>query len=96
MAEKLLANTDRYNDTAIASRDILDLAMMIEAWGAIPDEAWQKAKAAYGESAVKAFHRSVELINQSDHLQYCLARLQFDPHRTTNLVPILNQERARL
>ena len=28
-AEKLLANTDRYNDKAVASRDIIDLAMMM-------------------------------------------------------------------
>jgi hypothetical protein len=32
-AEKLLANTDRYIDKAVASRDIIDLAMMVGHWG---------------------------------------------------------------
>lgn len=54
-AEKLLANTDRYADTSTASRGIIDLALMIQGWGPIPDVAWEKAGNAYGESAEKAF-----------------------------------------
>lgn len=35
-AEKLLANADRGSDRGVWSRDIIDLAMMIEHWGEIP------------------------------------------------------------
>ncbi len=43
-AEKLLANADRYNDVSVMSRDIIDLAIMINHWGEIPQAAWQKAQ----------------------------------------------------
>ena len=46
VAEKLLANADRWNDTAIRSRDLIDLAVMRES-GKLPTEAINKADAAY-------------------------------------------------
>ena len=51
-AEKWLANADRWNDTAVLSRDAIDLAFMLQAWGG--DEAREAragavlATAAYG------------------------------------------------
>ena len=46
-AEKLLANADRWPDKAVYSRDIIDLSMMIAAWGDVPAAAWQKARDGY-------------------------------------------------
>ena len=50
-AEKWLANADRWNDTAVLSRDAIDLAFMLQAWG--EDEAGAGAilaVAAYGKA----------------------------------------------
>jgi hypothetical protein len=43
-AEKLLANADRALDRSQMSRDLIDLAMMIEAWRSIPATPWKKRK----------------------------------------------------
>lgn len=50
-AEKWLANADRWNDNAVLSRDAIDLAFMLKAWG--EDEARAgaaRAVAAYGKT----------------------------------------------
>jgi len=77
-AEKLLANADRGLDKAQTSRDIIDLAMMIDHWGAIPDSAWNKARQAYGEHVVKAFRASVRLICDRDYLKHCLRAMRME------------------
>ncbi|MDP2785855.1 MAG: nucleotidyl transferase AbiEii/AbiGii toxin family protein [Sulfurimicrobium sp.] len=77
-AEKLLANTDRYADISTASRDIIDLALMIQGWGPIPEIAWEKVGNAYGESAGKAFNSAIEMTARHGHLAACLKKLQMD------------------
>jgi len=77
-AEKLLANADRGLDKAQTSRDIIDLAMMIDHWGAIPDQAWSKVKQAYGDHAVKAFHDSAKLLCDRNYLKHCLRTLHME------------------
>ena len=77
-AEELLANADRGLDEAQTSRDIIDLAMMIDHWGAIPDRAWDKVKQAYGEHVVKAFHDSAKLVCDRDYLKHCLRTLHME------------------
>lgn len=47
---KLLANADRFR---FDIKDILDLCMMRQSWGAVPVEAWDAAVAVYGVEAVK-------------------------------------------
>ncbi|RYY80183.1 MAG: nucleotidyl transferase AbiEii/AbiGii toxin family protein [Moraxellaceae bacterium] len=74
-AEKLLANTDRGLDKSTASRDIIDLAMMIHHWGDIPVEAWNKAEEAYGEVVAKAFNASLQLIKDESYLRQCLKKM---------------------
>ncbi len=76
--EKLLANTDRYADKATANRDLIDLAMMIEAWGSIPQSAWIKARQAYGDSVNQAFEKARTLLQQPDQLADCLKRLHME------------------
>lgn len=85
-AEKLLANTDREGDIAATSRDIIDLAMMINRWGPIPDEAWRKARLAYGKSVDRAYAKAIQRIENSDYLSDCLAKMQMQMQMQTNVL----------
>ncbi|TAK92401.1 MAG: hypothetical protein EPO06_00895 [Burkholderiaceae bacterium] len=85
-AEKLLANADRYNDIATASRDIIDLAMMINQWGPIPQAAWQKVRQAYGESAEKAYGKAIDLMSDAGYLSECLNKMQMDQQRSAQIL----------
>ncbi len=54
-AEKFLANADRGLDTSTLSRDIVDLAFMMEGWSKADAEAGMAiARAAYGQSVPRA------------------------------------------
>ena len=54
-AEKFLANTDRGLDASTLSRDIVDLAFMIEGWSRQDaDAGMAMAKMAYGDSVLRA------------------------------------------
>lgn len=77
-AEKLLANADRYLDSAVASRDIIDLAMMIDGWGAIPTAAWEKARGAYGCTIDKAYEGAVNKIRDRDYLLSCIKKMDME------------------
>jgi hypothetical protein len=46
-AQKLLANSDRWADRNVLSRDLIDLGMLRARVGEIPPEAWAKAEGAY-------------------------------------------------
>lgn len=75
-AEKLLANADRFMDRSAMSRDIIDLLVMEERWGSIPQEAWEKASAAYGDSVQHAFLKARELLADNPaYLAECLAKM---------------------
>lgn len=81
-AEKLLANADRGLDQSTMSRDMIDLAMMMMAWGDIPDEAIIKTMAAkgYGSAIQRCFNTSLALMKQREetHLHKSLHRMQMD------------------
>lgn len=77
-AEKLLANTDRWADTSANNRDIIDLSMMIHHWGAIPVEAWDKVRQAYGASAEQAFLKAIHAVTDEAHLARCLVKMGMD------------------
>jgi hypothetical protein len=77
-AEKFLANDDRWNDEAVLSRDAIDLAFMIEEWGAAAArEGCAAARGAYGDSveaSAKAAAR--KLIRKKDYFKKCVAGLR--------------------
>ena len=50
-AEKLLANSDRWADRQVLSRDLIDLGALRSSIGPIPAEAWRKVEAAYRTAA---------------------------------------------
>ena len=72
VATKLLANDDRWADTSTFSRDLIDLAMMIEAWGPIPAVALKKAEAAYGRAIHDYFDRGLALLRDDRYRNECL------------------------
>ena len=51
-AEKLLANSDRWADHQVLSRDVIDLSALRQKIGPVPDAVWRKVEPAY-KSAVR-------------------------------------------
>lgn len=85
-AEKFLANDDRWSDEAVLSRDAIDLAFMLEEWGAAAArEGCAAARAAYGasvETAARAAAR--KLLEKKDYFRKCVSGLRVT--RTATLV----------
>ena len=77
-AVKLLANADRCSDVSTASRDAIDLAMLIEHWGTVPEEAWAKARRAYGQSIDTSYMRAIELVSDQAYLARCLKMMAME------------------
>ena len=75
-AEKLLANADRCGDLSVASRDAIDLAMLIAHWGAIPEEAWAKARRAYGQSIDRSYAKAIAMVSDRTYLARAIALYQ--------------------
>ena len=88
-AEKLLANADRGLDKSVMSRDMIDLAMMIGTWGAIPLVAWEKAERAYGAHVGRAFAQSVALMMDADYLAGCLEKMRMDVNLRVQIMDTL-------
>lgn len=74
VAEKLLANSDRWAADEVDSRDLIDLAMMLDT-GRIPLAAWTKAGRAYG-SIEADLEKAKAHIARPGRLARCLANLQ--------------------
>lgn len=91
-ATKLLANADRWKDLATNSRDIIDLAMMINTWGSIPAEAWHKAKVAYGEIVAKNFEKACAMAHDSAHILKCLERMGMEQKFAQTIQGALSSE----
>lgn len=78
MTSKLLANSDRWNDRAVFSRDVIDLIMLNPSKEEL-NKALQKAHLAYGDSIHKDLHKALEtLLVNNDRLQECINRLEMD------------------
>ena len=94
-AEKLLANADRALDRSQMSRDLIDLAMMIQAWGPIPAAAMKKAEAAYGHAICDYFDRGLTLLRDGRHRDECLRAMAMAPSLGTTIVAVLDQQQSR-
>lgn len=78
IASKLLANSDRWNDQAVFSRDIIDLVMLDPGKDEL-NKALQKAHSAYGDSIHKDLHKALEaLLVNNDRLEKCIYWLKID------------------
>lgn len=72
---KLLANSDRWSDDGVFSRDVIDLAMM-KASLPLLRQAVGKAEGAYGEAIVRDLERAIErLHSRQDWLERCMQAL---------------------
>lgn len=69
---KLLANSDRWSDDSVFSRDVIDLAMMNPTLPVLR-KALLKAQGAYGEAITRDLDRAIErLQNRPDWLERCM------------------------
>ncbi|MFT4102360.1 MAG: nucleotidyl transferase AbiEii/AbiGii toxin family protein [Burkholderiaceae bacterium] len=76
VATKLMANSDRWADDSVWSRDLLDLAMLTED-GNLDADGIGKAERAYGESVFSDFEKArTRLLERPGRLATCMARLQ--------------------
>lgn len=77
-ASKLLANSDRWNDDSIFSRDLIDLAML-ELPRASLNLAFEKATSAYGKSVQRDLKKAIEkMARRKGRLEECMAALKMD------------------
>jgi hypothetical protein len=75
-ASKLLANSDRWADDGVMSRDLVDLAMM-QPEAALFREALAKAKSAYGASVASDLDKAIEALRaRPQRLDRCMEALQ--------------------
>ena len=74
-AEKLLANTDRWADDAVFSRDVIDLAMQ-RAASPLLRAACAKAETAYGDAVRDTLARAIDALRARPHrLDACMKAL---------------------
>lgn len=92
-AEKLLANADRWADSAIESRDLIDLAVLRQE-APLPAAAIAKAEAAY--PVIKPLQQAIDkFLNQASYREKCFAALQItDRDRILKGVQLLQQDCA--
>lgn len=76
-AEKLLANSDRWADRQILSRDLIDLAALRIHCGPVPEVAWRKVEAAYKSAAETDLRKAIELLRgDAEHRQRAFRGLE--------------------
>lgn len=74
----LLANSDRWRDDAVMSRDVIDLAMMAPP-KAVMKQALAKAQGAYGDSVAADLASAVEDLRARPHrLDHCMQAMAMD------------------
>jgi hypothetical protein len=78
---KLLANSDRWADDSVFSRDLIDLAMM-QPKGKLLKQALAKAEAAYGASVERDLAKAIDhLLDREGRLERCMAAMQVNTPR---------------
>ncbi len=78
VASKLLANSDRWSDDGVFSRDLIDLAML-EPSRAMQIQAIKKTTAAYGESIKRDLNKAIQrLADRTGRLDECMSSLKMD------------------
>jgi hypothetical protein len=74
-ASKLLANSDRWADDSVFSRDLIDLAMMAPSLPLLR-RAVEKAEGAYGEAIRRDLQRAIERMQaRTGRLEHCMQRM---------------------
>lgn len=96
-AEKILANADRWPDASVMYRDAIDLAMMIDQWGPIPQAALDKTALAYGKDAVASLGKVTDYLSNNDAaLDRALASMGMEAELSPRIAAILQAEIHRI
>ena len=75
---KLLANSDRWNDDGVFSRDVIDLAMMQPSL-ALLRQAVAKAEQAYGHAVLRDLAKAIDSVqNRAGWLERCMKAMAMD------------------
>jgi Nucleotidyl transferase AbiEii toxin, Type IV TA system len=75
---KLLANSDRWRDDSVLSRDLIDLAMMMPS-KALLSEAIAKAEGAYGAAIQTDLRHAVQSLRERPHhLDHCMRAMRMN------------------
>lgn len=78
VVSKLLANSDRWLDKSVFSRDIIDLGMMSPSLPLLK-KAIKKAEAAYGQSIIEDLKSAIDLVqNDSRWVERCMEVLSIE------------------
>jgi hypothetical protein len=78
-AEKLLANSDRWADRQVLSRDLIDLGALRSRCGPFPEVAWAKAEHAYSLTIRNDLSKALAAFAGDDsHQRRCFEGLQID------------------
>lgn len=91
-AEKLLANADRGLNKFEKSRDLTDLAMMIDCWDEMQKEALEKVYKAYGGHVIDMFHKTFALIQDKDYLLSCLRSAHMNEGMADRITEVLRAQ----
>lgn len=84
--EKLLANADRVHDASSMARDVIDLAMMIDAWGDVPGDAMKRASEAYGRDYItSALSTGMQKLLDPGRLDECARAMEIDAPTTETI-----------
>lgn len=90
-AEKLLANSDRGYDRAVAYRDVIDLGHLVAAHGGLDTNAVVKAERAYGADIQRKMRGVLNLLIDRKELRHAATVLDMDYERTVQVVEGLRQ-----
>jgi hypothetical protein len=96
-AEKLLANSDRWADRQILSRDLIDLAALRARIGPIPEPSWAKVRAAYRSGPEEDLRKAlVEFERDPARQRQCFDGLQVEESKEEILrgLALLHQDLA--
>lgn len=78
-AEKLLANSDRWADRQVFSRDLIDLGALRWKNGPVPDCAWAKVEPAYKAAARDDLRKALTaFLGDAAHQRRCFEGLRID------------------
>jgi nucleotidyltransferase AbiEii toxin of type IV toxin-antitoxin system len=93
-AEKILANSDRWADRQILSRDLIDLSILRKRIGPVPEQSWEKTERAYRSAAREDLLKAISAFTgDAAHQQRCFQGLQLqDPEEVLAGMDLLRQD----
>lgn len=77
-------------DRSVHGRDAIDLAAMITRWGPVPESAWRRVNAAYGDGVCQdALRKATVMLQDEPYRAACLEALKMAPGDEAWILPAL-------